>query len=187
MRTRLILFGILVAIVSMISVHGQTPVSKKKILIAYFSHSGNTRVVAQQIQKATGADIFEIKPVKDYPTDYRTVVDQAKKEIKAGYRPPLKNKVANISNYDIILIGSPNWWSTIAPPVATFLSSYNFDGKTIVPFITHGGSELGRATDDIKKLCPKSTHLEGLAIWGRSVNSDNAKVLIWLRKMKFIN
>lgn len=165
----------------------QNASNPKKILVVYFSHSGNTKIVAQQIQDAAGADIFEIKPGNAYPTDYHTVVDQAKKEINSGYKPALKNKVDNISQYDIIIVGSPNWWATIAPPVSTFLSSYNFEGKTIVPFITHEGSGLGRAVSDIKKLCSKSTLLEGIAIRGGSVKKANAEVTSWLKKIKLIN
>jgi flavodoxin len=160
--------------------------SGKKILVVYFSHSGNTRVIAEDIQKATGADIFEIQPVNPYPSDYNAVVDQAKREINANYKPALKTKLDNIEKYDIIFVGSPNWWSTVAPPVATFLSSYNFDGKTIIPFITHEGSRMGRSVSDIQRLCPKSTVLEGLSIRGSSVNSANADVVNWLKKLNII-
>ncbi|MDP4270124.1 MAG: flavodoxin [Bacteroidota bacterium] len=184
MRTRSILFGILVAFVSMISIHAQTSVSKKKILVAYFSHSGNTRFVANQIKNATGGDIFEIQSVKPYPQDYQTVVDQAKREINSNYKPALKTKISNIRQYDVIFIGSPNWWSTIAPPVATFLSSYNLEGKTIVPFMTHEGTRMGHSVLDIKKLCPKSTVLEGLSIRGGDVGRSRSDVEKWLRKLE---
>ena len=95
-----------------------------KVLVAYFSHSGNTREVARQISEATGGDLFEIVPATPYPTEYRAVVDQGKKEIEAGVRPALKNPVGDLSQYDVIFVGSPCWWATIAPPVATFLTSY---------------------------------------------------------------
>ena len=92
-----------------------------KVLVAYFSHSGNTREVARQISEATGGDLFEIVPATPYPTEYRAVVDQGKKEIEAGVRPALKNPVGDLSQYDVIFVGSPCWWATIAPPVATLL------------------------------------------------------------------
>lgn len=158
----------------------------KKILIVYFSHSGNTRVIAEQIQKETGGDIFEIKPVNDYPSDYNTVVDQAKKEINTSYKPELKTSIKNIEQYDVIFIGSPNWWSTIAPPVATFLSEYNLEGKTIVPFMTHGGGLLGHSVSDIKNLCPNSVVLDGLAISGSYVRMAHDDVMKWLREIKMI-
>lgn len=158
----------------------------KKILVAYFSHSGNTKVIAEYIKNATGADIFEIQPVKDYPKDYNTVVDQAKKEINSNFKPELKAKVENIGQYDLIFIGSPNWWSTVAPPVNTFLSEYDLSGKTVIPFMTHGGGGFGHSIADIKKLCPKSTFLEGIAISDRSIKESQEKVIKWLKEIKVI-
>ena len=121
------------------------------MLVAYFSHSGNTREVARQISEATGGDLFEIVPATPYPTEYRAVVDQGKKEIEAGVRPALKNPVGDLSQYDVIFVGSPCWWATIAPPVATFLSSCDLAGKTVVPFMTHEGSRMGRSEEDIRR------------------------------------
>jgi len=156
---------------------------EKKILVAYFSHTGNTGEIAKQIQKATSADLFEIRPVDAYPTDYQTLIEQAKKEINANYKPALKSKVENINTYDVIFVGSPNWWGTIAPPVATFLSTYSLSEKTIVPFITHGGSSMGQSVSDIKKLCPKSVILDGFPVKGSSVKNAKNDILTWLRKI----
>lgn len=166
--------------------HAQSSLQGKKILVAYFSHTGNTGEIAKQIQHATGADIVEIKTVDAYPTDYQTLVDQAKKEINANYKPKLTSKVEHIDSYDVIFIGSPNWWSTIAPPVATFLSSYDLSGKTIVPFITHEGSRMGRSVADIKKLCPESIVLDGFPVRGNSVKNAQNDVLTWLRKIGLV-
>ena len=85
------------------------------MLVAYFSHSGNTRTVAQAISEATGADLFEIIPQQDYPTDYSTLLDVAKREINAHKHPELKERVKDFEAYDVIFIGSPNWWSTTTP------------------------------------------------------------------------
>ena len=156
----------------------------KKILVAYFSHSGNTREIASQIHKSVDGGIFEIKSVKPYPNDYDAVVKQAKQELDSGYKPALKTKVENIKSYDLVFIGYPNWCSTIPAPVRTFLSEYDFSEKTIVPFCTHGGSGLGRSVTDISQLCPKSTLLDDLAIWGRDVNTAQNKVSEWLRKIE---
>lgn len=183
MQTKHFLPAIIMAIITTMNLQAQSP---KKILVAYFSHSGNTRFVANQIKNATDGDIFEIQPVKAYPQDYQTVVDQAKREINSNYKPALKTKVSNISQYDVIFIGSPNWWSTIAPPVATFLSSYNLEGKTIVPFMTHEGTRMGHSVSDIKKLCPKSKVLEGLPIRGGEVGRSRSDVVKWLREIKMI-
>lgn len=182
MKTRILI--LLSMILSGISAQAQTSASGKKILVAYFSHSGNTREAATQIKNMTGADIFEIQPAKAYPKDYNTVVEQAKREINANVTPELKNKIENIEQYDIIFVGSPCWWSTYAPPVATFLLSYNFDNKIIVPFMTHEGSRMGQSETDIKKLCPKSIVLEGLPIRGGSVKNSKEDILKWLNRIK---
>jgi flavodoxin len=115
----------------------------KKILVAYFSHSGNTREIANQIHKSADGDIFEIQSVNPYPHDYDAVVEQAKQELKSGHKPALKTKMENIKSYDLGFIGYPIWWGTFPAPVKTFLSEYDFSGKTIVPFCTHEGSGLG--------------------------------------------
>jgi flavodoxin len=156
----------------------------KKILVAYFSYSGNTREIADQIHKSVGGDIFEIQAVKLYPDDYDAVVKQARQELKSGEKPALKTKIENIKSYDLVFIGYPNWWGTFPAPVKTFLSGYDFSGKTIVPFCTHGGSGLGRSVSDISKLCPKSTLLEGVAILGKDVKTAQNEVSEWLRKIK---
>jgi flavodoxin len=156
----------------------------KKILVAYFSHSGNTREIANQIHKSVGGDIFEIQAVKPYPDDYDAVVKQAKQELNSGYKPALKTKVENIKPYDLIFIGYPNWCSTIPAPVMAFLSECDFSGKTIIPFCTHEGSGLGRSVTDISKLCSESTLLDGVAIRGRDVKTAQNKVSEWLEKIK---
>lgn len=184
MKTKINLVTIITMLLSCIGVQAQSSSATKKILVVYFSHSGNTKEIANQIKDLTGGDIFEIQPVNAYPSDYQACVDQAKKEINAKYRPALKTRVKNISSYDIIFVGSPCWWSTMAPPVATFLSSYDLSGKTIVPFMTHEGSEMGRTVSDIKKLCPKSTVTEGLAIRGSDVKHAKGNVMKWLREKK---
>ena len=94
------------------------------------------------------------------------MVDQAKKEIAAGARPALKSRVEDMSQYDVIFIGSPCWWSTVAPPVATFLAAHDFTGKTLIPFMTHEGSRMGRSEADIRRLCPGATVRSGVPVRG---------------------
>ena len=164
--------------------NAQPTLSNKKILVVYYSWSsgGNTRNMAQQIQVATGADIFEIVPEKTYPTEYRACVDQAKEEIENKHKPAIKGVVANFDSYDIVIVGSPNWWSTIAPPVATFLTSYDFKGKIIMPFMTHEGTQMGNTVDVIKELCPNSTVTDGLPIRGGNVRDEStaSNIAKWL-------
>jgi flavodoxin len=155
----------------------------KKILVAYFSHSGNTRVISNQIHEKVGGDIFEIVTVNSYPTDYNELVDQAKQEQEENYRPKLATKVENMDSYDVVFVGYPDWWGTMPMPVFTFLEEYNFTGKTIILFCTHEGSGLGRSVEDIKKLCPQSTILNGLAIRGSDVKNAQSDVYNWLHEI----
>lgn len=157
-----------------------------KILIAYFSHSGNTREIANQIHKRVGGDIFEIQAIQSYPLDYDAVVAQAKQEQQAGARPKLKTRVKNIGSYQTVFVGYPNWWGTMPMPLFTFLAEYHFSGKTIVPFCTHEGSSLGESVEDLKELCPQSTVLEGLAVRGRDVRKAQNEVSRWLRKIGMV-
>ncbi len=151
------------------------------ILIVYFSRSGNTRRIAHLIQQEVGGTLHEIRVKVPYPGAYNAVVDQAKQEIQAGYKPALRSTPDHVEAYDTIFVGSPNWWSTIAPPVATFLSEYDLSGKTIAPFCTHGGGGLGRIGQDITKLCPQSTILSSFEIYGSRTGNAQAEVSVWLR------
>ncbi len=160
------------------------PSGTKRILVAYFSRSGNTREIANQIHKSVGGVIFEIQAVNFYPDDYEELKKQAKQELVSGYKPALKTKVENIKSYDLVFIGYPIWWGTFPAPVRTFLSEYDLSGKIIVPFCTHAGGGLGQSITDISKLCPKSTLLDGVAIWGRDVKGAQNEVSGWLRKIK---
>lgn len=153
------------------------------ILIVYFSRSGNTKKIANLIQQEVGGTLHEIQPETPYPSPYDAVVEQAKGEIRAGYKPALRSKLDQIEPYDTVFVGSPNWWSTIAPPVATFLSAYDLSGKTLVPFCTHGGGGLGRIDQDIAELCPHSTMLSSFEIYGNGTGNVQAQVSAWLSKV----
>ena len=185
MKTKIILITLLTIFMS--NIHLQSQTNGKKILVAYFSHSGNTRSVAYNICKKVDGEFFEIHTVKPYPTDYNTVVEQAKREQKSDYRPELKSRLKNIRQYDVIFIGFPNWWGTYPQAVKVFLSQNDLSGKTIIPFCTHEGSELGRSVADLKRLCPKSHIQEGLAIRGNAAHNSDRQINEWLKKLKIIN
>jgi len=153
------------------------------ILIAYYSWSGNTRSIAEQIHCLVGGELFEIQPAKPYPNDYNACVKQARREIEAGYKPPLAATCVDMESCDLIFLGSPNWWSTIAPPVATFLDSTSLSGRTIAPFCSHGGGGAGRIENDIAKLCPTSLLREGLFLYGRGGHDMKAKTAAWVQKV----
>lgn len=157
--------------------------SSKKALVAYFSLTNNTQLVAREIAKQAGADIFRIETVDAYPAEYRAVTEQAKKELESGYRPKLKKRLAAFEGYNVIYLGSPNWWGTIAPAVFTFLESYDFSGKTIIPFITHEGSRMGNSESDIRRVAPKAKLLEGLAIRGGNASKSAPEVKAWLGRV----
>lgn len=154
---------------------------KPNILVVYFSHSGNTRMMAEMIKEETGADIFEIVPVSAYPKEYRVLTEQARKEIHAGFKPQIKTGDGSIERYDVVYVGSPNWWSTIAPPVATFLSEHPMEGKTLIPFMTHGGGGMGHSERDIRALCPRATVLKGLPVQGDEVEHAREEIVKWLK------
>ena len=151
-----------------------------KVLIAYFSWGGNTRGIAQEIQSQTGADIFEISPVKPYSTDYNTVLMEAQEDQHNQARPELSDHVENMDDYDTILLGYPNWWASIPMPIASFLEEYDFSGKTIVPFCSHGGGRFGQSLTAIAKLEPDADMGEGLSVHysgGATLSDDIQK---WL-------
>ncbi len=151
------------------------------VFIAYYTRSGNTRKIAELIQKESGGTVFEIVPEEAYPPSYNAVVEQAKKEIREGLKPALKYKADNIGEYDTVFIGSPNWWSTIAPPVRTFLSEYDISGKTVIPFCTHGGGGEARVLNDIAGLCPGSNILSGVSFYGGGGTDAHSRISEWLR------
>lgn len=163
---------------------GEKTVRSRKILVAYFSRTGTTREIANQIHKIAGGDIFEIQVIETYPADYEEAKKRAMQEQESGYKPALKSRVENIRSYDVVFIGYPIWWGTIPAPIRSFLSEYDLSGKSVVPFCTHGGSGLGRSVADISKLCPKSTILDGKAVSAGDAKTSQKAVSEWLRKIK---
>lgn len=121
-----------------------------KTLVAYFSYSGTAKKVAEQIAEITGGDLFEIVTKKTYSSDYMTVVEEAKEELKQNARPELTEQISDISQYDKVILGFPNWCSTCPMPILSFLEAYDFTGKTIYSFVTNGGGGCGRSTEDIR-------------------------------------
>lgn len=144
-----------------------------KVLTVYFSHWGGTKILAEMVHQAVGGDIYAIECVEPYPQEGTHAA--AQKHIDAGVLPTLKGKVENLASYDVIFIGTPNWFSTMALPVKAFLTDNNLAGKTVVPFATFGGS-VGEALNDIVKMCPQSTALEGFAVSGDDAKGKTEEV-----------
>lgn len=157
-----------------------------KMLIVYYSWSGNTRKIAKMIHEIVKGDMVELEPEVLYPKSYRATLEQAKREIKTGYKPSLKTKIENIDDYEVIFVGSPNWWGTIAPPVVSFLSEYDLSGKIVVPFCTHGGGGKQRIIEDIKKLCPNSKILAEFVAYTDGGSDLKTKVSKWLNEIGLI-
>lgn len=157
---------------------------ESQVLVAYFSHSGNTEALAKEIVQETGAKLCRIVPAHAYPKDYNAVVDIAQVEKRQGSRPALASVPADVSNQDTIFLGYPNWWATMPMPVFTFLESCDLSGVAIAPFCTHEGSGLGKSLQDIRRLCPRSEVLEGLALRGNAVRSAAGPVRRWLEALK---
>ena len=150
------------------------------VLIAYFSWGGNTRGIAEEIAGQTGADLFEITQVNPYSDDYNTVLDEAQRDQNEQARPELASHVENMEDYDIIILGYPNWWASIPMPVASFLEEYDFTGKTILPFCSHGGGRFGQSLTAIAKLAPDAEMGEALSIHYSGGSSLGDDVSAWL-------
>ena len=157
-----------------------------KKLVVFFSHTGenynvgyiekgNTHIVADMIADATGADIFEIVPEKGYPKSYNECIEIAKKELQANARPDVKGDV-KIEDYDVIFIGYPQWWGEPPMCVYTFIEKHDWNGKTVIPFVTHEGSGMGGTDRKIAAECKGANTLtgKGLAIQGKIAQENQA-------------
>lgn len=169
----------------------------RKVLVAFFSHTGenynvgyiekgNTHIIAEMIAGETGGDLFEIETVKAYPKEYRSCIDVAKQEKESKARPELKSDIAT-DDYDVIFIGYPNWWGDMPMAVYTFIEKHKWQGKTVIPFCTHEGSGLSGTKQSLEKSCQGSTVLQGLAVKGSIAqkSQDEAKkaVLSWIKTL----
>lgn len=174
--------------------------STKKILIAYFSRAGenynvgniqkgNTQIVAELIGSQTGGTLFKIQTKNPYPEDYQKCTEVAKKEKESNARPELTDRVDNIDEYDVIFLGYPIWWNDMPMAVYTFLKSYDFSGKTIIPFCTHEGSGLADTKNSISDTCSNAKVIEGLAIRGKTAQKSPEEtkdlVISWIKKIHY--
>ena len=162
-----------------------------RILVVYFSWSGNAKALAGQIANATGGDLFEVKTVTPYPTVYDECTRVARQELDTNARPAISGSITNIQQYNTVFLCYPNWWGTMPMALFTFLETYNLSGKTIYPLVTHGGSRFGSSLDDIRRLCPGAVIGDGLSVsaFDRNPNDNpvvtvpNRDVTSWLRRI----
>lgn len=184
----------------------QKDTGDEKILIAYFSVPenvttegidanagasivvrnnnvlGNMQYMAMTIQEAIGGELFRIETTEQYPLEHSELVDKAKLEQNKDVRPELATHIDNLNQYDTIFLGYPNWWGDMPQPLYTFLEEYDFSGKTIIPFNSHGGSGFSNTIKEIKKLQPDATvSNEGLSISRNDVSGSAQKIIDWAK------
>ncbi|HKT29364.1 flavodoxin [Dyella sp.] len=153
-----------------------------RTLVAYFSRSGNTRVVAGLIHRALGTDLFEIRPARPYPQDYLETVEQARQERDTGYEPALEAKIPNIAAYDTVYLGFPIWGETTPPIVRAFLSGHDLSGKNLVPFVTHGGYGLGNSPSILASHAPRAHLRAGFSMQADQERQTMERVTGWLKQ-----
>lgn len=158
------------------------PGAASRTLVAYFSRSGNTRVVAGLIQRAIGADVFEIKASRPYPEDYLQTVAQASDEKKRGFEPALAENVAGIAKYDTVYLGFPIWGETAPSIIRSFLSAHELSGKILIPFITHGGFGLGDSHAVLGRHAPRAKLRPGFSMQADQERQTMNSVLGWLKE-----
>ena len=161
----------------------------KKMLVIYYSWANcNTKRIAEQLAQSTGADIARIETVHPYSGSYEEVVLQGKKEIQDGVKPQIKPLAHTPDNYDVIAIGTPTWWYTMAPAVSAFFNQYDLKGKTVIPFITHGGWP-GHAIEDMKKSCKGAVIIHEMEVrfdsnGGDHMETSQSAVDSWIEEEK---
>ena len=161
-----------------------TPWGNSKILVAYFSWGGTTQRMAQEIVRQTGADLFRIEPVVPYPTEYTPCTEVALEEKNNNARPAIAATVENWKDYDTVFIGCPVWWWTTPMIICTFAESYDFKGKTVVPFCTYAATYRDETLARIVELTPDAAHLTGEGLTSGRINEQN--ISSWLKEIGII-
>lgn len=149
-------------------------------LVVYFSWSGNTESVAVEIQNQTGADVFRLVPAEPYTDDYDELLDIAQEEQKNGARPAISGSIENFDSYETVYLGFPNWWGDMPMILYSFLDDYDLSGKTVVPFVTSGGSGFSNTLSTIQSMEPDADVLEGLSLGSSQASNPEDAVKDWL-------
>jgi flavodoxin len=151
-----------------------------RVLVAYFTRTGNTRVIARQIRRALDADLFEIQPAEPYPEDYEEQVAQATRERESRFEPVLAALVPNMERYQTVFLGFPIWGMSVPPVIRSFLSQHDLSSKTLIPFITHGGYGLGDSLTVVAEHAPQARFIEGFSIEADQERRTLEQVTSWL-------
>ncbi len=145
--------------------------------------AGNTEVVAQMIGQETQGDLFRIETEKRYPAEYDELVDYGRNEPEEDARPALSSHIDDMESYDIVFLGYPNWWFDMPMAVYSFLEEYDFSGKTVIPFCTHGGSRFSDTIAALETALPEAEILEGFEVYGEDAAAAQDEVLAWLEEL----
>lgn len=173
--------NVLVAYFSVPETDGVDTVSGASRVVVDGEVLGNTQYIAQLIHQETGGDLFRIETVQEYPGSHDALLDYAYNELTENARPELASQIENPDSYDVIFLGYPNWNSDLPMPLYSFLEEYDFSGKTIIPFTTHGGSGLSRTVQTIQELQPDAAVVEsGLSISRNNVPDAQSEVSDWI-------
>jgi flavodoxin len=164
--------------------HAQQVDGRARVLVAYFSRSGNTRLVAGHVRRALGADLFEIQPAQAYPEDYDATVSQAQREQATAVEPALKETVSSMDAYETIFLGFPIWGMTTPPVIRSFLARHDLAGKSIVPLITHGGYGTGQSLSVVASSAPRARLREGFTLQMDQEREILRRVTRWLGTVK---
>lgn len=170
--------------------------NQEKVLIVFFSHAGenydvgnvkvgNTKLVADEIQRLTGGDEFEIVAEKSYDMPYSALTKLAKEESEKNEKPTFKGEVKDMDQYTTVFVGGPIWWGTYPQVMFTFFDKYDLNGKTVIPFSTHEGSGLGSVVSDLKQLYPDANFKTAFSIYGHECRKDMSKVDKWLKELGY--
>ena len=157
-----------------------------KMLVLYYSQTGNTKAVATEMATRLGADIEEIVPVQIYDGDFQATIERGKKELDEGAYPEIQPLKMDVANYDVIFIGYPVWFGTYAPPVITFLNQVDLSGKKVVPFCTFGSGGLESSTKDLAEAEPNAEILPGYGVRAARMDAAPKEIDQFLKTNGFI-
>ena len=171
-----------------VDISGVDAVAGASVVVRNSEKMGNTEYVAKVIQQTVGGDLFRIETVEEYPLDHDPLVDQAAGEQDENKRPELLNHVENFEQYETIILGFPNWWADLPMPVYTFLEEYDFSGKTIIPFVTHGGSGFSGTVRTISDIQPQAEVSDNTLSLSRNAVAGSAEdVIAWAESLGIRN
>ncbi len=180
--------NVLIAYFSVPETDGNDTVSEASRVVENDKIIGNTQYIAQQIQEETSGDLFAIKTQQTYPESHDPLLEFAYEEKANNERPALSSTIENLDSYDIIFVGYPNWNADLPMPMYTFFEEHDFSGKTIIPFVTHGGSGFSGTIDTIAELQPNATIISnGLSISRNDVTSSSEEVTDWVNSLNINN